>query len=509
MSRIRLARSLVMALVLGCAVQLALTSTASTGVRLLANALIMDGTTFPMPSPGYMDSAINDFIAPTAPIDGDTYQPVAVRTPEHIVGIDQSVDDGIADLEDAMAANQCSEPGQSCVVFGFSQSTVITMREKAELQKRMAQGEKVPDITFVGIGVGNRPNGGIAERFSGIVIPFFDFTFNGPSPDDPEHPITTIDIARQYDGLADTPQFVTNPVSDANAILGVVFVHALYGEEISLDENSPKYVKGTVKEVHGDTTYYWIPTADLPLFDPLRIAGVPEPAIDVFEPFFKVLVEAGYDRSVPFSEPTPAQLFPVVDPVTFSIELAGAVVDGADNAAKIVGVQLPGYAAVKDQLAAAQASSADTIGAPYREAVTTINKTVNPIQIFAAVEGPVVSRFNDVVNDAGVPAALNRVLDPVIPPVTAWAEDNVLFPRRDKPAPPLANVARQILKRVAPRLETGSASSDSRTERKQAQSEARPDRPAGAKRTQRTDLPKRFASNHIRHERRDSSAAPR
>ena len=84
-----------------------------------------------------------------------------------------------------------------------------------------------------------------------------------------------------------------------------------------------------------------------------------------------------------------------------------------------------------------------------------------------------------------------------------------MFPRRDKPAPPLANVARQILKRVAPRLETGSASSDSRTERKQAQSEVRPDRPAGAKRTQRTDLPKRFASNHIRHERRDSSAAPR
>ena len=104
MSRIRLARLLVMALVLGCAVQLALTSTASTGVRLLANALIMDGTTFPMPSQGYMDSAINDFIAPTAPIDGDTYQPVAVRTPEHIVGIDQSVDDGIADFEDAMAA---------------------------------------------------------------------------------------------------------------------------------------------------------------------------------------------------------------------------------------------------------------------------------------------------------------------------------------------------------------------------------------------------------------------
>jgi hypothetical protein len=311
----------------------------------------------------------------------------------------------------------------------------------------MAAGEDVPPVTFVGIGIGNRPNGGIAERFEGIGIPFFDFTFNGASPDDPDHPITTIDIARQYDGLADTPQFVLNPVADANAILGIVFVHALYGEEVSLDPNSPKYVEGTVKETWHDTTYYWIPTADLPLFDPLRLVGVPEPVIDVVEPFFKVLVEAGYDGSVPFHEPTPAQLIPVIDPVTLSAQLAGGIVDGANNAAKIVGAELPGYSALKDQVDAAESASATTIGVPYRDAARKINNAVNPIKTFAKVEGPIATGFDNVVNGLGVPAALNRGLDRVIPPVTGWAEDNVLFPRPE--ADPAGG------RRGAPRAEEG------------------------------------------------------
>ena len=259
----------------------------------------------------------------------------------------------------------------------------------------MAAGEiKVPEITFVGIGVGNRPDGGIPERFSGIVIPFFDFTFNGPSPEDPEQPITTIDIARQYDGLADTPQFVTNPVvgRQRDTRRGLRSRAVRRGD--SLDENSPKYVKGTVKEVHGDTTYYWIPTADLPLFDPLRIAGVPEPAIDVFEPFFKVLVEAGYDRSVPFSEPTPAQLLPGRRPG----DLLNRV--GRCSRRRRQTTRPRSSASSCPDTPQSRISSRrrrrrrpTTIGAPYREAVTTINKTVNPIQIFAAVEGPVVSRF--------------------------------------------------------------------------------------------------------------------
>jgi PE-PPE domain len=458
-----LGRPLGVALALGCSALLATTPTTHTDVALLSNALIMDGTTFPTPSQGFMASAIKDFIAPSIP---GSYTPVAVRTPEQIFGINQSVSDGVADLEAAMAANGCT-PGQSCVVYGYSQSTVITMIEKAKLQQQMAAGEPVPDVTFVGIGVGNRPNGGIAERLSGIVIPFVDFTFNGASPDDPAHPITTIDIARQYDGLADFPEFPLNPVALTNAVLGVVFVHLLYGEEVSLDPKSPKYVDGTVVEQDGDTTYYWIPTSELPLFDPLRLAGVPEPVIDVVQPFAKVLVEAGYDRSASFGEPTPAQLIPVVDPVTFTIELAGGVLDGADNAAKLVGGELPGYAALRQQLSAAQASSATTIGAPYHDVVSSINKAVNPFQTFAQIEGPLATQFDGVVNGLGVPQLLNEVVDPVLTPVTAWAEDKILFPQPNATPTPVSSAARQFLLRVAPNLGAASADAPKSTSRSQ------------------------------------------
>jgi hypothetical protein len=131
-------------------------------------------------------------------------------------------------------------------------------------------------------------------------------------------------------------------VATANAIPGVVFAHALYGQEVSLDATSPKYVPGT--------TYYWIPPADLPLLDPLRLAVAPEPMIDIAEPFVRVLVD---DRSIRFGESTPAQLISAIGPVTLTIQLAGAVLEGANNAAHLVDAELPGYAALAEQVAAA------------------------------------------------------------------------------------------------------------------------------------------------------------
>jgi hypothetical protein len=308
----------------------------------------------------------------------------------------------------------------------------------------------VPPVTFVGIGVGNRPNGGIASRLDGLVIPFFDFTFNGAAPTDTG--FRSIDIARQYDGLADTPQFVTNPVALANAVLGVLFTHAFYGEEVSLDPSSPKYVQGTVEQQRGNTTYYWIPTADLPLFDPLRLLGVPEGVLDIAEPFVKTLVEAGYDRSVPFGQPTPAQLIPVIDPVTFGLQLTGAVLEGADNAAKLVGGALPGYAELSSAVQELEKVSAEAIGRPYGDVVRSINNAFNPIVAFNRIEGPIVTAIDSVVNATGLPRLLNQAIGSVLFPLTAWAERNVLFPESDTAGGPLAAAARQALEPVLPHL---------------------------------------------------------
>jgi PE-PPE domain-containing protein len=412
-----------MAVALSCTALLAATPTMSTAVRLLTNAYVMDGTTFPTPSPGFITAALNDFIVPTL---GGSYTGIALTTPEQAVGINQSVQDGLTDLQKVIADQQQADPGQPFVVFGYSQSAVITMLEKAALQQQKAAGQAVPNVTFVGIGVGNRPNGGIAERLGGFTIPFFDFTFNGAETTDAGIP--TIDIARQYDGLADTPQFPIDPVADLNAVLGVVFVHLLYGETVSLNPASPNYVPGTTKQQDGDTTYYFIPTEQLPLLDPLRVAGVPEPVLDVVQPLLNVLVEAGYDRSIPFGQPTPAQLIPSIDPVTFGLQLASATLGGADNAAALVGAQLPGYAALSGLLTAAQSVSAAAIGAPYATTVSAINNAFNPIQDFDTLQGPVATGLDSVVNRLEVPKLLNSVIDAAVFPVTAWAEKNLLFP---------------------------------------------------------------------------------
>ena len=69
------------------------------------------------------------------------------------------------------------------------------------------------------------------------------------------------------------------------------------------------------------------------MFGPLRTLGVPEPVIDVVEPFFRVLVELGYDRSIPPWEPTPARLIPPLDPAKVTTDLVNAIGEGINNAA--------------------------------------------------------------------------------------------------------------------------------------------------------------------------------
>ena len=138
----------------------------------------------------------------------------------------------------------------------------------------------------------------------------FDWTFDGPAPTDTQ--FDTVVINRQYDFVADFPLYPLNLVADLNAFLGSIYVHT-YSWDVSLPgpdpTKSPAY-QGT----HGDTSYYFFETQDLPLFGPLRSLGVPESLIDVVEPFFRVIVELGYDRSIQPWEPTPARLIPHARP---------------------------------------------------------------------------------------------------------------------------------------------------------------------------------------------------
>jgi PE-PPE domain len=71
--------------------------------------------------------------------------------------------------------------------------------------------------------------------------------------------------------VEDFPLYPINVVADLNALLGVFYVGLYEGVDVSLpaDPEKSNYYQGT----HGDTSYYFFPTEDLPLFGPLRNPG--------------------------------------------------------------------------------------------------------------------------------------------------------------------------------------------------------------------------------------------
>jgi hypothetical protein len=355
--------------------------TASPAVRLSASsepctrtevtcALIMGFTSLPTPDDAYIDAVTNQFIAPTQ--EDQDIESVAVTTPEQgwpLTGIlrvsclavgppslcgpggpvwpdepwwklsglfdltyDQSIQAGLADLEDAIAEH----PNDHLVIYGYSQGAIIANLEKQRLAEQYPAGTE-PDIDFVVGGDGNLPNGGIHSRFSGLYVPILDFSFDGPAPTDTQ--FDTVEINRQYDLYADFPLYPLNVVSLANAFFGFWYVH-LHAFDVSLPPD-PTNTSPAYQGHYGETDYYFFETADLPLFGPLRTLGVPEPLIDVVEPFFKVIVDLGYDRSIPPWEPTPARLIPPLNPGSVVTDLVDAIGEGVTNAAALVGAPAP------------------------------------------------------------------------------------------------------------------------------------------------------------------------
>jgi hypothetical protein len=379
-------------------------------------ALMMGGSGMPTPSEFWQDGIITDYIDPAT---GGNYTPVLVPTPESFAST--SVPDGLADLQAAMGQQAADQP---YLVEGYSQSAVIAIDEEIQL---MQSGQAPPDATFLLLGSLNRPDGGIFERFPGLVIPgTAGFDFNGAEPTDAGIP--TIDIANQYDFFADFPQYPINGLADLNALFGIIYAHAAYGNG-PLPEEVPavwppsepltgpfasEYVLGStevVKQVDGDTTFYFVPTTELPLLDPLRSLGVPESVLNIFQPALQVIVEAGYDRSIPFGDPTPAELIPTIDPATFTLEFDNAVVQGANNAFELFGAQLPDYAQLESFFASAESWSEQDIGVPYDQAVTELNNAFDPFTLFTEAEGPLGTDIENLLEQTDIQQAL---IDPIL-----------------------------------------------------------------------------------------------
>jgi len=227
-----------------------------------------------------------------------------------------------------------AHPQSGDTITGYSQGAVVATEYK--------RANPNSGINYVLVENPNRPNGGVLERFDGLTVPILNITFNGATPVNPASDISgeTVDISRQYDGWSDFPAYPLNVLADANAIAGIYYLH---GSTQDLDADALEGLETPndtmYYQVHGDTTYYLIPTEQLPILMPFN-GIVPDPVLKALDPPLRYLVELGYDREN-YSTPTPAGLVPNLNPVTVATGLAAATVQGVETGLAGAGVAAP------------------------------------------------------------------------------------------------------------------------------------------------------------------------
>ena len=218
------------------------------------------------------------------------------------------------------------------VIYGYSQGAIVANVEKRKLAEQYPAEPQPPTSTSCWAVTPISPTaafmpGSRASTFRSSIC-----RSTVPSRPTPSSTRTSSPGSTTASPISRCIRSTSSPL--LNAVLGFVYVH-MYPFDVSLPADpttSPAY-----QGKHGDTSYYFFETQDLPLFGPLRTLGVPESLIDVVEPFFKVIVDLGYDRSIPPWEPTPARLIPPLDPATVAADLVDAIGEGINNAAALIG----------------------------------------------------------------------------------------------------------------------------------------------------------------------------
>lgn len=217
---------------------------------------------------------------------------VDIAYPAAVLGMDASIAVASGNL-----AREVDGAGGEMIVAGFSQGAIALAYEKQLLMQRPPDQRPAADrLTFVALG-DPTGTGGIMRFLEGIV-PILDLSpFTAP-----DTPYPTIVVHGEYDGWADFPDRPWNIVSVLNALLGVIYVHGGYEVTpggLDLSAVPDRNITVTVNPLGGHTTTYLIPTPKLPLVQPLRTIGVPEPWVAALESHLKPIVDAGYVRNDP------------------------------------------------------------------------------------------------------------------------------------------------------------------------------------------------------------------
>jgi hypothetical protein len=296
------------------------------GAAAAISTFVMDGSGTPIPSPSFVANVVSRYLLPNFP--AGLVQALSLPAGEY-------PDSGIKDLMQSIsiprsvtildnAIQQQLALGNTVNVLGYSQGANI-----ATIEMQMLDPAGTPSalpINFVLLGNSMNPNGGWDARFPGLSLPTLGFSTLGPAPSDD---FPTISYTLEYDGWADFPRYPIDIFSDVNAVVGMLTVHGGYetltpaqiGAEVTLPTQGPSL-----------TTYYMIPTPNLPLLDPVRfIPYIGNPIADLVQPVLTPLVNWGYGdpnfgwSTGPADVPTPFGFLP---PLSDTLALGPALLNG-------------------------------------------------------------------------------------------------------------------------------------------------------------------------------------
>ncbi|TRW82483.1 PE-PPE domain-containing protein [Mycolicibacterium sp. 018/SC-01/001] len=145
------------------------------------------------------------------------------------------------------------------------------------------------DLSFVLLGNGGRKYGGVNGWFWGDML---------RTPTNTQYDI--LDVAAEYDPIADFPTNPFNLLAVANGVAAFVYVHLRY-QDVDLD--NPDNIVWT----EGKTTYVFAPTEHLPLLQGFYDAGLGDMVAGI-EPKLRAIVDKAYDRTWLEGKPTQGEV---------------------------------------------------------------------------------------------------------------------------------------------------------------------------------------------------------
>lgn len=301
----------------------------SAALQAVGTTLVMGGSGDPFPSSSFLNAVNGLFIQVTPGLEGSVAK--ALYTPEQFypfggpneLTLSASVSQGVQILNNAL--QPYIGAGTPVGVFGYSESAVIA---SLEMRSLAAAGVPSSAVHFLLIGDLMNPNGGMFERFAGLQLSSLGINFSGATPSN-SYPTTIYTM--EYDQWADFPRYPLDILSDLNSLLSPT--HFEYPDLTAAQISSaiPLATSGATQ-----TSYYVIPTTNLPLLQPLR-GNIPifgDAIADLLQPDMTYLVNLGYGNPLygwstsPANVATPAGLFP---PLSAFQQLPGLLAGGAQQ----------------------------------------------------------------------------------------------------------------------------------------------------------------------------------